>query len=138
MSRQAYPSHPLVARTNISQTYELVVGALALITAFAFALIPFFMAYRPVALGAPWDIVLMVLWGAAFGLMKAIFLRSYSDSDEKFEVVKYNKDDFVNHWNTMVSSAYINLAGLVLFLISGVMGIILIFVGKKSSKVSYV
>ncbi|KAK5949444.1 hypothetical protein OHC33_009618 [Knufia fluminis] len=115
-------------------TFELVVGSLAIVTAAAFGLIPFFLSYRPVALGAPWDFILMVLWGAAFGLMKAIFLRSYRDDDDRFgHTGKDDYDDYVGHWDTMERSAYINLAGLALFLISGVMGLVLFFIGRRSS-----
>jgi len=39
----------------------------------------------------------------------------------------------VLHWNTMVQSAYINLAGLILFSISAATGFILFLVGHKSS-----
>lgn len=121
------------------QTYELVLGSLALITSFVFALIPFFLSYRPVAFGAAWDIILMIMWGAAFGLMKAVFLRYYQLGDEKFYITgKDDENDFLHHWNTMMSAAYINLAGLILFLISGVMGIMLIFIGRRTSKASYV
>lgn len=97
------------------------------------------MSYRPVAFGAAWDIILMVMWGAAFGLMKAIFLRSYNDKDTKFyHTGSPDENDAIDHWNTMMSAAYINLAGLILFLISGVMGIIMIFIGRRTSKASYV
>lgn len=97
------------------------------------------MSYRPVAFGAPWDIILMVMWGAAFGLMKAIFLRSYQLNDPKFyHTGSDSEKDFLHHWNTMMSAAYINLAGLILFLISGVMGIVMIFIGRRTSKASYV
>jgi len=131
---------------DTSKTFELVVGSLAIITAAAFALIPFFLSYRPIALAAPWDIILMVLWGAAFGLMKAVFLKNYTDDAEKFLVNHDSSDNYghyKDHWYTMMNSAYINLAGLILFLISGVMGIVLFFIGRRSSsgghtKASYV
>lgn len=81
----------------------------------------------------------MIMWGAAFGLMKAIFLRSYQKSDPKFyHTGSDNENDFLNHWNTMMSAAYINLAGLILFLISAVMGIVMLFIGRRTSKASYV
>lgn len=77
----------------------------------------------------------MILWGAAFGLMKAVFLRSYEKgSTEFYHTGKDDLQDEMNHWNGMVSAAYINLAGLILFLISAVMGVVLLFIGRRSGK----
>lgn len=124
---------------NTAQTFELVVGALSLITALAFAVIPFFLSYRPVALGAPWDLILMIFWAAAFGLMKAIFLKDYTNQDTLFEVndpKPVDEHKFRDNWNTMMQAAYINLAGLILFLISGLMGLVLFFLGRRTGKTS--
>lgn len=67
--------------------------------------------------------------------MKSIFLRSYERSDDRFAITgsdDYN--DFVHHWERMMSAAYVNLAGCILFLISAVMGIVLLVVGRRSAK----
>jgi len=88
----------------------------------------------------------MILWGAAFGVMKTVFLRNYNDDDEKFLVHHDSSDNYghyKDHWNNMVNAAYIDLAGLILFLISGVMGLVLFFIGRRSgsgghTKASYV
>lgn len=108
------------------------------------------MSYRIVAFAAFWDLLLAIMWGAAFGLMKAIFLHPYIYQDIRFEV---NDSDaattegykrFVNHWKTMMDGAWINLAGLILFLISAAMGFILLCIGRRSAgsarggKASYV
>jgi len=117
-----------------SQTFELIVASLSIATAVAFALLPFLLSYRPVALAAPWDIILAILWGVAFGLMKSIFLRIHHDNDDKPIISgKENVAEFWAHWNTMVRSSYINLAGLILSLISGIMGLVLFFIGRRIS-----
>ena len=122
------------------QTYDIVVAALSIITAFVFGLIPFVLSYRIVALGAIWDFILMLMWAAAFGLQKAVFYGHYDKktifhvSDPQAGDEHYEK--FLNHWKTMQNGAYVNLAGLILFLISAVMGVALFFMGKRTSRSS--
>lgn len=81
--------------------------------------------------------------------MRAIFLHSYTNKDEHFQVSDpkaetENYGKFVDRWKTMMNGAWINLAGLILFLISAVMGFILLFIGRRSAgsgrggKASYV
>ena len=117
-------------------------AALSIITAFVFGLIPFILSYRIVALGAIWDFILMLMYAAAFGLQKSVFYGHY-DKKDRFMVndPKAGTDDedygkFLNHWKTMQNGAYINLAGLILFLISAIMGVVLFFIGKRTSRSS--
>lgn len=71
--------------------------------------------------------------------MKSIYLRSYFNNEDDFLV---NDDDpvdvnrFIDNWNTMERSAYINLAGLILFLFSAVMGFVILFLGRRISNSS--
>ncbi|KAK5073527.1 hypothetical protein LTR51_004106 [Lithohypha guttulata] len=78
----------------------------------------------------------MILWGVAFGLMKAVFMHNYDD-EETFKVSDPSAldhyDKYIGHWKTMMDGAWVNLAGLALFLISGTMGVLMWCVGRRTA-----
>ena len=87
---------------------------------------------------------MFLLYSAAFGLMKAIFYHSYNKNDKFQYHTKNGKaisdDTFDKKWRNMEDYTWINLAGMIIFLISAVMGCVLFFLGRRTarSKGSYV
>lgn len=129
-----------VKTLTISQDYELAVGSLGIITSIVLGALPFFLSYRPVSLAAPWDFIMFLLYSAAFGLMKAIFYHWHSPKD-LFDVSNPKRSVFDDHWHTMMDICWINLAGMIVFLISSLMGCVLFCLGRRvsgGSKASYV
>lgn len=101
-------------------------------TALAFAIIPFLLSYRPVAFSAAWDIILMVAWGVACFGMKATFWETFDHFVPWFHPFAGNPEyrEAAYRWNTMVKVADLNLAGMILFMISALMGVTLLSVGS--------
>lgn len=104
-------------------------------------IIPCVLSYRPVAFAAPWDFLVFILWSAAFGLMRSIFIHNYAGDSTKFLVSNKDQKVFDSHWHSMTRAVWINLAGMILSLISAIMGAVLFFVGRRSGgrgKANYV
>ena len=112
-----------------------MVGALAILTAIAFAVIPHFMSYRPVALAAPWDLVMFFLYCAAFGMMKAIFVDpEYTEFSAPKGSAPVDTEQYKDHFLRMRKILWVNLAGMVIFLISAGMGAALWWIGRRNSR----
>ncbi|KIY01000.1 uncharacterized protein Z520_03666 [Fonsecaea multimorphosa CBS 102226] len=122
--------------SNISSklTFELVLGAFAVVTGLVLALVPFKMSYRPVALACPWDLVMFFMYSAAFGYMRAIN-RKLRDQEYRTKD-PYNTELFAAHELSMMHKVWVNLAGMGVFLTSAVMGAVLIWIGRKNSRSS--
>ncbi|KAK5941737.1 hypothetical protein PMZ80_005688 [Knufia obscura] len=123
--------------------YLLALASVAVTTAALDGHIPLFFSYRPVALSAPWDLLLLFLYGGAFGWVKVDFseenqknISNYLEmlkADERYhDVAQAAYNIFVEHWNTMSHSTYINLVQLILFLISGTMGVVVFSTGWRN------
>ena len=87
-------------------------------------------------MAAPWDFVMFLLYSAAFGLMKAIFQKSYDNHDKTFHFHSHDASDknFDHHWHNMMDYTWINLAGMIIFLLSALMGAVLLFIGRGTAR----
>lgn len=107
------------------QRFEFAVGSLAIITALALGAIPLFLSYRPVAFAAPWDLTMFILYSIALGLMRAIFSAPYNLKDN-VKVMDPKDPVFGYHWTDMMNYFWVDLAGMLLFLVSAIMGAALV------------
>ncbi|OAP60395.1 hypothetical protein AYL99_05397 [Fonsecaea erecta] len=113
-------------------TYELVLGPFAVVTGLICAIVPLQISYRPVALACPWDLVMFFMYSAAFGYMRAI--------DGKLGHQPFRTKDpdntelFFSHASAMMHKVWVNLAGMAVFLTSGVMGAVLIWIGRRNGR----
>lgn len=120
------------------QDYAIAVGVIAMLLSLAFAIIPFVNSYRPVAFCAVFDFSLVVLYGVAFGLLKGMYDSTIHHTGKGVpKPYIYPKNRKTEQWlddlQTFYRDSYVNIAGLILFLASGIMGAALIFIGRRSA-----
>ncbi|ETI22658.1 hypothetical protein G647_06734 [Cladophialophora carrionii CBS 160.54] len=108
--------------------FEFVLGSLAIVTGLAMGLVPFKLSYRPVALACPWDIVMFFI--AAFYIMRNV--NSKFLTEPFHHVDQYNDGLFLTHKLAMYDKVWIDLAGMLLFLVSATMGAVLLWTGKRN------
>ncbi|KAI0406487.1 hypothetical protein F4802DRAFT_100338 [Xylaria palmicola] len=100
--------------------YALTVGGLSALTAILFAIPqPFVRTARLFA----WDLVMFVLWIAAFGTFAVIFLRMPDDDAHKW----YQG----TRVSTMRSAVWIDLVNAIFWLLTGLYGCFRTFVSRK-------
>ncbi|KAK4944556.1 hypothetical protein LTR10_015990 [Elasticomyces elasticus] len=116
--------------------FEITVGTVTTITGLVLCIFPFILSYRPVAFAAGWDLMMFILYSVAFGVMRAIFSNDHNESKAGMEVT----DDkaFVEYAHKMRGNLWVNLAGMILFLISAIMGITLIITGRVFGRKSII
>ena len=100
----------------------MVTGSLSAITAIAFATIPLFFSYFYVAILFVWDFVLLILWGTVFGKFHDFTRSDTSYSDDK---------DPGNLVSKMQAAVWIDLVCLLLWLLSGLVGITGGWIGRR-------
>ncbi|EXJ66851.1 uncharacterized protein A1O5_10046 [Cladophialophora psammophila CBS 110553] len=112
--------------------FELVLGSFAVMTGLVLGIIPLKTSYRPVALACPWDLIMFFMYSAAFGYMRAI--------NAKLDKERFNTKDpsnyglYLDHMLAMRHKVWVNFAGMAVFLISAIMGAVLIWTGRKNSR----
>ena len=117
----------------LTQNFEFVLGAFAIVTGLVLGFVPLKLSYRPVALAAPWDLIMFLMYSAAFGYMKDI--RDKLDGGkEQFVTSDTDNGKYIDHIQNMRHKMWINLVGMVLFIISAIMGAVLLWVGRKNSR----
>lgn len=90
------------------------------------------MSYRPVALAAPWDLIMFFMYSTAFRYMQAIN-KQLQDQNAFFAHKDVgNEPEFDTHKLAMYHKAWNNLAGMLLFLVSTLMGVTLLWIGRKN------
>ncbi|KAI1608228.1 hypothetical protein EDD37DRAFT_187024 [Exophiala viscosa] len=115
--------------------YEIACGILAIVSGIILCIFPFILSYRPVAFAAVWDVIMFVLYSVALGLMRAVF-GDHINSKGGYEV----SDDktFNDQVHKMRGNLWVNLAGMILFLVSAIMGTVLIITGRVVGRKSIV
>lgn len=118
------------------QSFEIAIGVIALIISLAFGAIPFVFSYRIVAFGAVLDLIMVALYGVAFGLMDRIYKDSYVERPKSNWVWKGSDDhqQIARDLNTFKGDSYVDITGLILFLASGIMGVILFCLGRRNAQ----
>ncbi|EXJ58364.1 hypothetical protein A1O7_05789 [Cladophialophora yegresii CBS 114405] len=110
--------------------FEIVLGSLAIVTGLALGLVPFKLSYRPVALACPWDLVMFFLYSAAFGIMRTVISKLVTETF--WHAVEGDNGYFVTRMHAMHDKVWIDLVGMLLFLVSAIMGAVLLWVGKRN------
>ncbi|KIW66873.1 hypothetical protein PV04_06163 [Phialophora macrospora] len=111
-------------------TFEFVLGSFAIVTGLALGVMPFKLSYRPVALACPWDLAMFFMYSAAFGTMRSI---NSKFTTEWFRHEQQTNDGlFSTRKLAMYSKVWVDLAGMLVFLVSSIMGAVLLWVGRRN------
>lgn len=68
---------------------------------------------------------MFLLYSIALGLMRAVF-SAHSDPKTKFKVIDPKEPVFDDHWQRMMDFLWVDLAGMLVFLIAAIMGAVLV------------
>jgi TctA family transporter len=99
------------------------VGAMSLVTAVIFAVVPFVVSYYYVAIAFIWDWILFFIWCAVFATQRKYFANF---------LTKDAKSHGVSGVDSMIAAQWIDLAAMLLFLVSAVMGPVCLLMDRKS------
>jgi multisubunit Na+/H+ antiporter MnhB subunit len=97
---------------------------MSLVTAAIFGAIPFLISYYYVAMAFVWDWILFFIWCAVFATQHRIFSQQHKKELEK----KYPYKGVDN----MIAAQWVDLAAMLLFLISAIMGLVCLFLDHKN------
>ncbi|KAJ9609568.1 hypothetical protein H2200_005895 [Cladophialophora chaetospira] len=121
--------------------YEFVLGSLCIVTGLVLGFIPLKMSYRPVALAAPWDAIMFFMYSAAFGVMRKAPSDIANNTANDYSVscisrknaknTTGNTKKYQDHLSALHDKSWVNLAGMLLFLTSAILGITLLWVGRN-------
>ena len=100
------------------QVFATVVGSLSAVTSLIFMIIPLLFSYTTVAILFAWDLILVSLWCAVFGLFGSMYMHEKAEMDPGVQRMK--------------DAVWIDLACFALWLITSVHGAIGFFRGRKN------
>jgi H+/Cl- antiporter ClcA len=105
---------PPYSNTNRSclvlQVFATVVGSLSAVTALIFMILSIIVSYMTVAILFAWDISLLILWCAVFGLFGSMYIHENAEMDSGVQRMK--------------NAVWIDLICLLLWFITSIMGAI--------------
>ncbi|KAJ9496401.1 hypothetical protein H2202_008064 [Exophiala xenobiotica] len=104
---------------TVIQVYAVVCGTMSAVTAVAYGLVSVFMQYHTVALLFAWDWVLVILWAALSGIFGSMYI------GEKVEM-----EAGIHRMKVAVG---FDLAGLILWFITGSMGLWWFFAERRGA-----
>ena len=110
--------------TNQIQVLAETVGAMSLVTAAICAVTPFLLSYYFVAIAFIWDWILFFIWCAVFATMQDFF-------GNKRNMDQYRAGS-ASGVDLMIAARWIDLAAMLLFLVSGIMGPVCLLLDRKS------
>ena len=113
-----------ISGANRLQVLAETIGAMSLVTAVIFGVIPFLISYHYVAIAFIWDWILFFIWCAVFATQHKRFGNSLDNA--AFKKQKYPGVGL------LIAAQWIDLAAMLLFLVSAIMGPVCLLMDRRS------
>ncbi|KPI36623.1 uncharacterized protein AB675_10052 [Cyphellophora attinorum] len=110
------------------QDLPIAAGALTILTALVFGIMPFLLSYYFVAIAFLWDWIVFFVWCAAFGTHHKVFGAGWQ--------VDWLKDEGYEKVDTLVAGQWLLLGGMLVQLMSAIMGPVCLLLDRKSLRAS--